>query len=111
MENNFSFDAEELLSLVNDKTKLIILNSPANPTGGVVPEKELKKLSEGLLKHLKVFILSDEIYSRILFDNHKHHSLLKYKELKERVIVLDGWSKTYSMTGWRQVMEFSKKYI
>ena len=101
MENNFSFDAEELLSLVNDRTKLIILNSPANPTGGVVPEKELKKLSEGLLKHPKVFILSDEIYSRILFDNHKHHSLLKYKELKERVIVLDGWSKTYSMTGWR----------
>lgn len=101
MENNFSFDAEELLSLVNDKTKLIILNSPANPTGGVVPEKELNKLSEGLLKHPKVFVLSDEIYSRILFDNHRHHSLLKYKELRERVIVLDGWSKTYSMTGWR----------
>ncbi len=101
MENNFSFDAEELLSLVNDKTKLIILNSPANPTGGVVPEKELSKLSEGLLKYPKVFVLSDEIYSRILFDNHRHHSLLKYKELRERVIVLDGWSKTYSMTGWR----------
>ena len=101
MENNFSFDAEELLSLVNDKTKLIILNSPANPTGGVVPEKELNKLSEGLLRHPKVFVLSDEIYSRILFDNHRHHSLLKYKELRERVIVLDGWSKTYSMTGWR----------
>ncbi len=101
MENNFSFDAEELLSLVNDKTKLIILNSPANPTGGVVPKKEYDKLAEGLLKHPKVFILSDEIYSRILFDEHKHHTLLKYPEIKDRVIVLDGWSKTYSMTGWR----------
>ncbi len=101
MENNFSFDAEELLSLVNQKTKLIILNSPANPTGGVVPEKELKRLAEGLMKFPKVYILSDEIYSRIIFDDHKHNSLLKYPEIRERVIVLDGWSKTYSMTGWR----------
>ncbi len=101
MENDFSFDAEELLSLINNKTKLIILNSPANPTGGVVPEKELEKLANGLLEHPEVFILSDEIYSRILFDKHKHHTLLKYPEIKERVIVLDGWSKTYSMTGWR----------
>lgn len=101
MKNNFSFDAEELLSLVNEKTKLIILNSPANPTGGVVPKSEYDKLVEGLIKFPKVFILSDEIYSRILFDDHKHHTLLKYPELKERVIVLDGWSKTYSMTGWR----------
>ena len=101
MENNFSFDAEELLSLVNEKTKLIILNSPANPTGGVVPEKELERLAEGLQRFPKVYVLSDEIYSRILFDNLKHNSLLKYPEIKERVIVLDGWSKTYSMTGWR----------
>ena len=101
MENNFSFDADELISLINDKTKLIILNSPANPTGGVVSEVELIKLAEGLLKFPKVFILSDEIYSRILFDNHKHISPLKYKEIRDRVIVLDGWSKTYSMTGWR----------
>ena len=101
MENDFSFDAEELLSLVNEKTKLIILNSPANPTGGVVTHSELQKLANGLLKFPKVFILSDEIYSRILFDNHKHNSLLKYPEIKDRVIILDGWSKTYSMTGWR----------
>ncbi len=101
MENNFSFEAEELLSLVNKNTKLIILNSPANPTGAVVPEKELNKLAEGLLKFPNVFILSDEIYSRIIFDKHKHHTLLKYPEIRERVIVLDGWSKTYSMTGWR----------
>ncbi len=101
MQNNFSFDADELLSLVNDKTKLIILNSPANPTGGVVPEKELKKLADGLLKFPKVYVLSDEIYSRILFDKQKHHSLLKFPDIRERVIVLDGWSKTFSMTGWR----------
>ncbi len=101
MQNNFSFDADELLSLVNNKTKLIILNSPANPTGGVVPEKELKKLADGLLKFPKVYVLSDEIYSRILFDKQKHHSLLKFPDIRERVIVLDGWSKTFSMTGWR----------
>lgn len=101
MENNFSFQAEELLSLINEKTKLIILNSPANPTGGVVPEKELNKLAKGLEDFPNVYVLSDEIYSRILFDDHKHHSLLKYDNIKDRVIVLDGWSKTYSMTGWR----------
>ena len=101
MQNNFSFDADELLSLVNDKTKLIILNSPANPTEGVVPERELKKLADGLLKFPKVYVLSDEIYSRILFDKQKHHSLLKFQDIRDRVIVLDGWSKTFSMTGWR----------
>ena len=101
MQNNFSFQAEELLSLINDKTKLIILNSPANPTGGVVPDEELRKLAIGLEKFPNVYILSDEIYSRILFDDHKHNSLLKYENIKDRVIVLDGWSKTYSMTGWR----------
>lgn len=101
MQNDFSFDADELLSLVNERTKLIILNSPANPTGGVVTDVELQKLAEGLLRFPKVFILSDEIYSRILFDHHRHHTLLKYPEIRDRVIVLDGWSKTYSMTGWR----------
>ncbi len=101
MKNKFSFDADELLSLINDKTRLIILNSPANPTGGVVPYNELKKLALGLEKFPNVFILSDEIYSRILFDKNKHTSLLSFPEIKDRVIVLDGWSKTYSMTGWR----------
>ena len=101
MENNFSFDAEELLSLITDKTRLIILNSPANPTGGVVPYEELKKLADGLEKFPNLFILSDEIYSRILFDEHKHHSLKSFSQISDRVIVLDGWSKTYAMTGWR----------
>ncbi len=101
MENNFSFDAEELLSLITEKTRLIIFNSPGNPTGGVVPEREFEKLVNGLIKYPNVFILSDEIYSRIIFDKNTHKSLLSYNELKEQVIVLDGWSKTYAMTGWR----------
>ena len=101
MKNNFSFDADELLSLITEKTKLIILNSPANPTGGVVPFEELEKLANGLEKHPNVFILSDEIYSRILFDSHKHISLKSFPQISDRVIVLDGWSKTYAMTGWR----------
>ena len=101
MENNFSFDADELLSLINEKTRLIILNSPANPTGGVVPVAELEKLAKGLQKFPNVFILSDEIYSRILFDGHSHTSLMSFPEVRDRVIVLDGWSKTYAMTGWR----------
>ena len=90
-----------LLSLINEKTRLIILNSPANPTGGVVPYAELEKLAKGLEKFPNVFILSDEIYSRILFDNNSHASLMSFPEVRDRVIVLDGWSKTYAMTGWR----------
>jgi aspartate/methionine/tyrosine aminotransferase len=101
MKNNFSFDADELLSLINERTKLIILNSPANPTGGVVPKTELEKLAKGLVAHPNVYILSDEIYSRILFDENEHVSPRSFPEISDRVIVLDGWSKTYSMTGWR----------
>lgn len=101
MEQGFSFNAEELLSLITDKTRLIIFNSPGNPTGGVVPESEFEKLAEGLSKFPNIFILSDEIYSRITFDGSRHKSLLSYPQIKDQVIVLDGWSKTYAMTGWR----------
>ena len=101
MENNFSFDADELLSLITEKTKLIIFNSPGNPTGGVVPEKEFEKLANGLAEYPDVFILSDEIYSRITFDGNYHKTLLSYPQIRDQVIVLDGWSKTYAMTGWR----------
>ena len=101
MQNNFSFDAEELLSLITPKTRLIIFNSPGNPTGGVVPESEFKKLVKGLENYPNLFILSDEIYERIIFSNQKHISLLSYPEIKDQVILLNGWSKTYSMTGWR----------
>jgi len=97
----FSFDAEEVLDRVTDRTRLIILNSPANPTGGVVPRAELDKLAAGLEARPQVAVLSDEIYARLLYDGREHVSLLGYEELRDRVILLDGWSKTYAMTGWR----------
>lgn len=100
-ENEFSFDADDVLSRITPKTRLLILNSPANPTGGVVPRSEMNKLAKGLERFPKVAILSDEIYSRILYDGHEHVCLLGYAHLRDRVILLDGWSKTYAMTGWR----------
>lgn len=100
-KNGFSFSADEVLALITPRTRLIILNSPANPTGGAVPKEEMDKLVEGLLKHPHVTVMSDEIYHRMLYDGREHVSLLAYEELKDRVILLDGWSKTYAMTGWR----------
>lgn len=114
---NFSFDADEVLNQITEKTSLIILNSPANPTGGVTDKAELDKLVAGLVEHPEVAVLSDEIYSRMLYDGLQHHSLLAYPEIADRLIVLDGWSKTYAMTGWRmgwgywpkQLMEFATR--
>jgi aspartate/methionine/tyrosine aminotransferase len=100
-ETGFSFSAEEVLGLITPRTRLIILNSPANPTGGVVPRAEIERLVEGLEAHPNVYILSDEIYSRILYDGREHVSLLEFSTIRDRVILLDGWSKTYAMTGWR----------
>jgi len=97
----FAFDADEVLAKVNDKTRLIILNSPANPTGGVLPREEIDRLVAGLEAHPQVAILSDEIYARMLYDSREHVSLLEYESVRDRVILLDGWSKTYAMTGWR----------
>jgi aspartate/methionine/tyrosine aminotransferase len=98
---DFSFDADEVLSLVTPDTRLLILNSPANPTGGVVARAELQKLVDGLAAHPQVTVLSDEIYSDLVFDGAPFASLLEFAELRERTILLDGWSKTYAMTGWR----------
>lgn len=100
-ENEFAFSATDLLSRITDKTSLIIVNSPANPTGGITPINEMDKLAEGLKAHPHVTLLSDEIYSRMLYDGKAHKSFLEYPHLKDRVILLDGWSKTYAMTGWR----------
>ncbi len=97
----FAFSAEETLSLITPRTRLIILNSPANPTGGVVPKAEFDKLVKGLEKWPDVAILSDEIYDRILYDGEQHVTLLSYPEIRDRLIILNGWSKTYAMTGWR----------
>lgn len=100
-ENEFAFSADEVLDQITAKTRLIIINSPSNPTGGAVPEAEIKKLVAGLEKHPDVAILSDEIYSQMLYDGREHISLLRFPEIRDRLIVLDGWSKTYAMTGWR----------
>lgn len=100
-EKGFAFSADDVLSRITPKTRLIIINSPANPTGGVVPVSELDKLAAGLEKHPNVAIMSDEIYGQLTYDNHKHATMLRYQHLRDRLIILDGWSKTYAMTGWR----------
>jgi aspartate/methionine/tyrosine aminotransferase len=97
----FSFSADEVLEKITPKTRLLIVNSPANPTGGVVPKAELDKLVAGLVRHPHVAVMSDEIYGEILYDGAEHISLLRYPELRDQLILLDGWSKTYAMTGWR----------
>ncbi|WP_028033199.1 pyridoxal phosphate-dependent aminotransferase [Chelativorans sp. J32] len=100
-ENGFAFSAEETLSLITPKTRLLILNSPANPTGGVAPSEEIAKLVKGLEAHPQVAILSDEIYDVMTYDGEKATSLLTFPEIRDRLIVLNGWSKTWAMTGWR----------
>jgi len=100
-ENGFAFSAEETLSLITPRTRLLILNSPANPTGGVTPRAEIDKLVAGLARFPDVAIMSDEIYGQMTYDGLGHRSLLSYPEIRDRLILLDGWSKTYAMTGWR----------
>jgi aspartate aminotransferase len=100
-ENGFAFSAEETLSLITPRTRLLILNSPANPTGGVTPKAEIDRLVAGLARHPDVAILSDEIYATMTYDGEAHVSLLRYPEIRDRLIHLDGASKTYAMTGWR----------
>jgi aspartate aminotransferase len=99
--NGFAFAADETLSLLTDRTRLVILNSPANPTGGVTPKAEVEALVAGLARHPDVAVLSDEIYGTMTYDGEAHVSLLRYPEIRDRLIHLDGASKTYAMTGWR----------
>jgi aspartate aminotransferase len=100
-ENGFAFSAEETLKLITPKTRLLILNSPANPTGGVTPKSEVDKLVAGLAQWPDVAVMSDEIYDHMLYDGETHVCLLSYPEIRDRLILLNGWSKTYAMTGWR----------
>ena len=100
-ENGFAFSAEETLALMTPQTRLIILNSPANPTGGVTPKAEIDKLVAGLAAFPDAAIMSDEIYAQMTYDGLAHQTLLAYPEIRDRLILLDGWSKTYAMTGWR----------
>ncbi len=100
-ENGFAFSADETLALITPQTRLLILNSPANPTGGVTPRGEIEKLVRGLEAFPYVAVLSDEIYDVMTYDGETHTSLLQFPEMRERLIVLNGWSKTWAMTGWR----------
>ena len=98
-ELDFGLDVNELAGLINDRTKLIILNSPQNPTGGVLEEKDIDFIAR-VIGDRNIMVLSDEIYSRLIFDG-EHHSIMSIQGMKERTILLDGFSKTYAMTGWR----------
>ena len=100
-DKDLKFTAKKILSLITDKTRLLILINPNNPTGSFVEKSEIDLLAEGLKKHPHVTILSDEIYSRQIFDGKEMPTFFNYPELRERLIVLEGWSKAYSMTGWR----------
>ena len=100
-ENGFAFSAEETLKLITPKTRLLILNSPANPTGGVTGKAEVDKLVAGLEQWPDVAIMSDEIYDHMVYDGETHVCLLSYPSIRDRLILLNGWSKTYAMTGWR----------
>ena len=102
LENkDFSIDPEKILSLINNNTRLLILNNPNNPTGAFTEKNKIDQLVEGLKKFPNLAILSDEIYSRQIYDEKKMPTFFNYPELYDRLIVLDGWSKAYSMTGWR----------
>jgi aspartate/methionine/tyrosine aminotransferase len=99
-ERDFSLDVNELASLISDRTKLIIINSPQNPTGGVLNRREIEQIAEAIGDR-NIMVLSDEIYSRLLFDGGQHFSIMSLPDMRERTVLLDGFSKTYAMTGWR----------
>jgi aspartate/methionine/tyrosine aminotransferase len=100
MENEFRLDVDELASLITPKTKLLVINSPANPTGGVLTPNDVERIAELALRH-DLIVLADEIYARILYDGAVHLSIASLPGMADRTIVLDGFSKTYAMTGWR----------
>tara|TARA_Y100001970_G_scaffold57019_1_gene72244 strand:- start:1755 stop:2912 length:1158 start_codon:yes stop_codon:yes gene_type:complete len=100
-EDNFEINLDDLSKLINSKTKLVIINNPNNPTGSFMSEKKIKKIVELLENYPNITILSDEIYSKIIFDGNAMPSFLKYDNIIDRLIILEGWSKTFCMTGWR----------
>ncbi|MFQ5799122.1 MAG: pyridoxal phosphate-dependent aminotransferase [Bacteroidota bacterium] len=99
-EKEFRFDVDELKKAVSEKTRMLILNSPHNPTGGVLTRDDLQEIARLALEH-ELLVLSDEIYSRIIYDGIEHASVASFPGMKERTIILDGFSKTFAMTGWR----------
>ncbi len=99
-ERDFRIDLDELKRLITPKTRMLIINTPGNPTGGILTRDDLRQIAELAVKH-NLIVLSDEIYSRILYDGFEHVSITTFPGMPERTIVLDGFSKTYAMTGWR----------
>ena len=116
-KDNFEINIDKLKDIISEKTSLIIINNPNNPTGSFMNLEKINKLVNLLEKYPNVAILSDEIYSKIIFENNSMPTLLKYESIKDRLIILEGWSKTYCMTGWRlgwsvwpkQIYEFANK--
>src|ERR671919_469210 len=100
MEHDFRLDVEELARLITPRTRLLIINSPANPTGGVLTRADLQRIAELAQEH-DLWVMTDEIYGRILYDGEEHVSIASLPGMAERTIVLDGFSKTFAMTGWR----------
>ena len=100
-EDNFEINVNKLEQLITKNTSLIIINNPNNPTGSFMNKKKIDEIVKMLEKYPEIFIMSDEIYSKIIFNNQKMPSLVNYEALRERLIILDGWSKTFCMTGWR----------
>jgi len=98
-ERDFNFDVNELKDLINDKTRMIIINSPQNPTGGVLPEEDLAEIAD-MVADRDIIIMTDEVYSRMVYGG-KHSSILNFDGMKEKTILIEGFSKTYAMTGWR----------
>ncbi len=116
-KDNFEINLDKLKNLITDNTSLIIINNPNNPTGSFMKKNKIDELIKIFKEYPNLYILSDEIYSKIIFDNLQMPSFLKYDELFDRLIILDGWSKTYCMTGWRlgwsiwptKLIEFANK--
>lgn len=98
-QHDFDVDVGEIVDKITDRTRLVILNSPHNPTGGVIPRESIAELAQALAER-DLFVLSDEIYSRLIYEE-EHASIAQFPGMKERTIILDGFSKTYAMTGWR----------
>lgn len=99
-ERDFALDVDELKALISDRTKLIIINSPQNPTGGILERHDIEQIAR-VIGDRNIMVMSDEIYSRLLFDGGQHFSIMSVPGMQERTILLDGFSKTYAMTGWR----------
>ena len=105
---NFSFDPQELADKITPKTKLLILNSPQNPTGGIIPKKDMEAIAEILRKHPQIWIFADEIYGRLIYEG-EFVSIASLPGMQERTIIYDGCSKTWAMTGWRLGFAANKK--